>query len=157
MAVVYDLCSSIVYSVAYVGDIFLLFTVFALLTQLNKRIASNSFFTKLPFIWTYSIFCAVLFTLYLAILALWIQYHVEITQHGYYTDYLYVIYHDYDSDLQIMRTATKIMIAYYALYMVSSITTLGLAVTTSMRLSKEQAGKQKPVLLPHPLIAISHD
>ena len=149
VAAVYFLISSILYSLAYVADIFQLFTIFALLTQLNKRIAPSNFLTKQPFVWTYSIFCAILFALYLAILALRIQYQVEVTQNGYYSLYNYnVSYSDYDYYVQILYKTAKIKIAYDALYMVSSLSILGLAISTAMRLLKEQNAKQKLVLLP---------
>lgn len=140
------------------ADISLLLTIFALLTQLNKRIALGNFLTKPPFVWTYSIFCAVLFVLYLAVLALRIQYQVEATQNGQYSIYNYdVSYSDYDYYFQILHTAAKINLAYNALYMVSSIAILGLAISISMRSWKEQNAKQKIVFLPSSPIATSFD
>ena len=149
VAAVYYLISSILYSFAYLADIFLLVTIFALLTQLNKRIALSNFLTKPQFIWTYSIFCTILFALYLAILALRIQYHVEATQNGFYSLYNYdVSYSDYDYYVQILYKTAKINIAYNALYMVASLSVLGLATSTATHLLKEQNAKQKLVLLP---------
>ena len=147
---VFYLISSIFFSTAYVADIFLLVTIFALLTQLSKRIFPSNFLIKPLFVWTYIIFCAILFALYLAILALRIQYQVEVTQNGAYSSYGYSRFHfSYRHYYQLRRTMAKLNIAYSALYMVSSLSVLGLAISTSIRLLKAQDAKQqKLVLLP---------
>lgn len=158
VVVVFHLISSIIHSIAYVADIFVLITIFALLTQLNKRIALSNFLAKAPFVWTYSIVCAILFALYVAGLALRIQYQVEVTQNGFYSIYTpYSFYLNYEHYLQILHTAAKVTIAYYALYTGSSIVILVLAITTSMRLLKEQNAQQKLVLLPCSPVATSAD
>ena len=154
---VFYLISSILYSTTYLADIFLLVTIFALLTQVGKRFSPNNFLTKPLFIWTYSIFCTILFALYLAILALRIQYQVEATQNGAYSMYGYRRSHfSYRHSHQLLRTTAKLNIASNALYMVSSLSILGLAISTSMRLLKAQNTKQqKLVIHPFSLIAIS--
>ncbi|KAG7007289.1 hypothetical protein G7Y79_00010g027900 [Physcia stellaris] len=141
---VFYLISSILYSTAEVADIFLLVTIFALLTQLSKRTASSNFITSTSFVWTYSVFCSILFALYLAILALRIQYQVEVTQNGGYSSYAYSRFNfSYSHYYHLRRTLAKLNIAYNALYMVPSLSILGLAIPTSVHLLKEQNAKQK--------------
>ena len=145
VATVFYLISVIINGSIYLAEIFLLVTVFAAITQLNKRIVPLNFLTKAPFAWMYGIFCAILFALFLAIYALRIQYTVEATLDGKYS-YLYFDYGYFDDHLNnIARNRAKIAIAYNVLYMVASLGALALAGWTLMRSMKGQDDKQKLV------------
>lgn len=85
----------------------------------------------------YGIFCAILFSLFLAIYALRIQYTVEATLDGLYSYFYYDGY--YGSHLEtILLNVAKIKIAYNVLYMVASLGALALAGWTLMRSLKEK-------------------
>ena len=146
VATVFHLISTIINGSIYLAEIFLLVTVFAVITQLNKRIVSLNFLTKAPFAWMYGIFCAILFSLFLAIYALRIQYTVEATLDGEYSFIYYLDYEYFGDHLEnILRNRAKITIAYNVLYMVASLGALALAGWTLMRSMKEQDDKQKLV------------
>ena len=150
VAAVFYLISSILYSTAYIAEILQLATVFAVLAQLNKRIIPYDSLAKNPFLWGYSLFCAILFVLYLSILALHIQYYVQTTEAGEYSYFIYGSYSDFEQYKRLLLTANKINIAYNALYFVASLVVLGLAILTLMRSLKAQASKQKLVSSPYP-------
>ena len=138
--------SAIISSFTYVAEIFLLYTVYALLTQLNKRVAPRSFLAKLPLIWIHTIFCAFLFVIYLALLALRIAYTVEATLNGDFS-FRYSYYSRYSSYYHLVPIRAKINIAYNMLYMVFSIEVLGLAIMTFVRSLKTRATNLKNVCL----------
>ena len=151
VATVYYLIRAIIGNLSvYTTEIFQLVTVFAIITQLNKRIAPSNFLTKAHFAWMYGVFCAILFSLFLAIFALRIQYTVKSILDGEYS-YLYFgssYFRDHLDD--ILLNAAKISIAYNVLYMAASLGALALAGWTLMRSLKEQDGKQKLVRKPSP-------
>lgn len=145
VATVFYLISTIIANFIYPAEIFLLVTVFATITQLNKRIAPMNFLTKAPFAWIYGIFCAILFSLFLATYALRIQYTVEATL-SYQYSYNYFDASYYGDDLEkILLNVAKLTIAYNVLYMVASLGALALAGWTLMLSLKEKADKQKLV------------
>lgn len=124
VAVVYYLIADIISSFAYLAEIFQLYTVYVLLTQLNKRIAPQTFLAKSRLLWINSIFCAILLALYIAILELRIQYDVEATLDGEFSPLYYTDSSNYD---KLLRPRERVSIAYSVLYMVFSIEVLALA------------------------------
>ena len=145
VATVFYLISTIIEQSIYPAEIFLLLTVFAVISQLNKRVMPMNILTKASFAWMYGVFCALLFTLFLAILALRIQYSVEATLDGEYSYLFLGGIHSSDHLENILLNAARITIAYNVLYMVASLGALALAGWTLMRSLKEQNGKQKLV------------
>ncbi|KAG7007519.1 hypothetical protein G7Y79_00009g026280 [Physcia stellaris] len=143
VATVFYLISMIIEQSIYPAEIFLLLTVFAVISQLNKRVMPMNILTKASFAWMYGVFCAILFTLFLAILALRIQYSVEATLDGEYSYLFFGDIHSSDHLENILLNAAKITIAYNVLYMVASLGALALAGWTLVRSLKEQDGKQK--------------
>ena len=148
VAVVYYLIASIINSFTYLAEIFLLYTVYALLTQLNKRIAPQNFLAKPSLLWINSIFCAILVAIYIALLALRIQYIVEATLDG---EFSLLYYTSSDSHYELLRARSRVLIAYNVLYMVFSIEVLALAIMTFIHSLRARAAKSKIVRFSHPV------
>ena len=100
-----------------------------------------AFTTRSPFIWSNRIFCAILFALFIAILALRISYNVVATLDGAFST-LYDIYYGHHGNLdRLKRIEERLALTYNVLYMVLSMEVLGVSILTLVRSYNEEAAR----------------
>ena len=143
VATFYHLVVTIIDTTVYAAEIVQLITVFAIITQLNKRVPPLNFLTEAPFAWTYGAFCAILSALFIVIYTLNIQSIVETIQPDYSS--LTAYQHTIDHIKHIKLNTARILITFDVLYAVASLAVLALAGWTLTRSLKEQDRKQKRV------------
>ncbi|KAL8827113.1 MAG: hypothetical protein Q9191_003385 [Dirinaria sp. TL-2023a] len=140
VATVYYLIATIISSSTYLAEIFQLYTVYVLLTELNKRIVPQNFLARSRLLWINTILCAILFALYIAMLELRIQYTVEATLDGEFS----ALYYSFSTNhADLLRARARVSIAYNVLYMVFSIEALALGIMAFMHSLKASASKSR--------------